>query len=93
LLSYLAQYGEVLSRTYAEEEVIVHCRLARKYLGKLPDDPAVRIRHYRQAADEGPPRCVETATDALHAEPQPDAHDSPAPYAAPGSDDPMGEVA
>jgi GTP-binding protein HflX len=46
LLSYLAQYGEVLSRTYIDEEVTVHCRISRKYVGRLQGDPAVRIRPY-----------------------------------------------
>jgi GTP-binding protein HflX len=95
LLSYLAQYGEVLSRTYAEEEVIVHCRLAGKYLGKLPDDPAVRIRPYRQCGDEASSAAACAAAEAKtpQADARSDADDEPAQYAAPGADDPIGEVA
>jgi GTPase len=35
LLAYLSDKGEVLSQTYAEEEVTIHCRLPQKHLGRL----------------------------------------------------------
>jgi GTP-binding protein HflX len=35
LLAYLAQHGEILSRTYADDRVSVHCRLPRKALGQI----------------------------------------------------------
>jgi GTP-binding protein HflX len=45
LLAYLAQHGEILSRTFTGDRVSVHCRLPKKYAGRIrPDDAAVRLR-------------------------------------------------
>lgn len=45
LLAYLAHHGEVLSRTFAGNRVSVHCRLPKKYAGRIrPDEAVVRIR-------------------------------------------------
>jgi GTP-binding protein HflX len=38
LLAYLARFGEVLSRTFVENRVTVHCRIANKYMGRLRGD-------------------------------------------------------
>lgn len=53
MLAYLAEFGEVLSRTYADERVSVHCRIAQKYMGRLRDDKNVKFRPYA-AADVEP---------------------------------------
>jgi GTP-binding protein HflX len=44
LLAYLARHGEVLSRTYHEQDrVTVHCRIPREYVGKIDgEDTEVR---------------------------------------------------
>jgi GTP-binding protein HflX len=45
LLAYLAQHGEILSRTFTGDRVSIHCRLPKKYAGRIrPDDAAVRLR-------------------------------------------------
>jgi GTP-binding protein HflX len=45
LLAYLAQNSEILSRTYAEDRVSIHCRMPRKYLGRIaPNDAEIRLR-------------------------------------------------
>lgn len=45
LLAYLAKYGEILSRTFADERVSVHCRMPRKYLGQIsPAEARIRLR-------------------------------------------------
>jgi GTPase len=45
LLAYLAHHGEVLSRTFSGNRVSVHCRLPKKYVGRIrPDEAAVRVR-------------------------------------------------
>ena len=45
LLAYLAHHGEVLSRTFSGNRVSVHCRLPKKYAGRIrPDEAAVRVR-------------------------------------------------
>jgi GTPase len=45
LLAYLAQHGEILSRTFTGDRVTVHCRLPKKYAGRIrPDEAAVRLR-------------------------------------------------
>lgn len=46
LLAYLAQHGEVLSRTFVENRVTVHCRISEKHLGKLQNSPDVMTRPY-----------------------------------------------
>jgi GTPase len=47
LLAFLAQYGEVLSRTYVENRTVVHCRISQKYWGRLQDQDDVQIRPYK----------------------------------------------
>jgi GTP-binding protein HflX len=45
LLAYLAKTGEILSRTYADDRVSIHCRLPRKYLARIgAEDAVVRLR-------------------------------------------------
>jgi GTPase len=45
LLAYLARHGEILSRTYTGERVSIHCRLPRKYVGRIrPEDALIRPR-------------------------------------------------
>jgi len=45
LLAYLAKHGEILSRTYSDERVSIHCRMPRKFLGPIPPTEArVRLR-------------------------------------------------
>lgn len=46
LLAYLSQHGEVLSRTFSENRVTVHCRIAQKFIGKVQDNNDVYIRPY-----------------------------------------------
>lgn len=50
LLAALAKHGEILSRTYAEDRVSVHCRMPRKFLGQLPPAEA-RIKLRSTGAD------------------------------------------
>jgi GTP-binding protein HflX len=44
LLAYLAQHGEILSRTFTGDRVSVHCRMPSKYLGRIRAEDAM-IRH------------------------------------------------
>jgi GTP-binding protein HflX len=43
LMAYLAAHGEVLSRTFVDSRVVIHCRLPQKYLGRI-QDPGTTIR-------------------------------------------------
>ncbi len=43
LMAFLARHGEILSKTYQDLVVTMHCRLPQKYLGRI-DDPDVEIR-------------------------------------------------
>jgi GTP-binding protein HflX len=52
LMSYLAEHGEILSRTYAEDRVTIHVRLARKYMGRLRGENA-EIRYRTPGLDVG----------------------------------------
>ncbi len=38
LMAYLAAHGEVLSSTYSDDRVIIHCRIARSHLGRIAND-------------------------------------------------------
>lgn len=45
LLAYLAQHGEILSRTYVGQRVSIHCRMPREYLGRIrPEEAVIRPR-------------------------------------------------
>ena len=46
MLAYLSEFGEVLSRTFVEERVSVHCRIAQKYMGRLREDKKVTFLPY-----------------------------------------------
>ncbi|MEM6799450.1 MAG: GTPase HflX [Planctomycetota bacterium] len=43
LLAYLGRYAEVLSRTFAEDRVTVHCRIPREHLGRISNEEAVIV--------------------------------------------------
>jgi GTP-binding protein HflX len=49
LLAYLAKYGEVLSKTYVENRVVVHCRISQQHRGQLRETADVHIRPYESA--------------------------------------------
>jgi GTP-binding protein HflX len=37
-LAYLASHGEILSRQYYDNRVVVHCRIAKAFLGRVHDE-------------------------------------------------------
>ncbi|MEM8678165.1 MAG: GTPase HflX [Planctomycetota bacterium] len=41
LMAYLAAHGEVLSKRFDNERVLIHCRIAPKYLGRVKGDNVV----------------------------------------------------
>jgi GTP-binding protein HflX len=43
VLAYLASHGEILSRTYHDSRVVVHCRIAQRHLGQLHHDAQVEV--------------------------------------------------
>jgi GTP-binding protein HflX len=45
LLAWLAAHGEVLSRQFTEEKVVVHCRLPKAVLGRINTQEAVITQH------------------------------------------------
>lgn len=44
LMAYLAAHGEVLSKTFSESRVVIHCRIPQGLLGRLEREDAV-VRH------------------------------------------------
>jgi GTP-binding protein HflX len=48
LLAFLSQYGEVLSKTFVENRIVVHCRIAQKYAGRIQQDESVDVRPYQE---------------------------------------------
>jgi GTP-binding protein HflX len=49
LLAYLARHGEVLSRTFFDNRVVVHCRISQSHLGQL-QRPGTQVRPYSERA-------------------------------------------
>ena len=43
LLAYLGRYAEVLSRTFSDDRVSVHCRIPREHLGRISTEEAVIV--------------------------------------------------
>jgi GTP-binding protein HflX len=48
LMAYLAAHGEILSRRYDGERVILHCKLAQKYLGRI-HEAGTQIRPHMES--------------------------------------------
>lgn len=45
LMAYLAAHGEVLSRRFHDHRAVIHCRLPRKYLGRVEKEGATIVPH------------------------------------------------
>ncbi len=65
LMAFLADKGEVMSRRFEGERVIMHCRIPEKYLGQVDDtDVVIRLRerdsrHVSDSnADDDSPSCT-----------------------------------
>lgn len=61
LVAYLSAHGEVLSKRYEDQRVIVHCRIPQKHLGRIKGSGAIiRQRDVRsQAADVAGAEAIE----------------------------------
>jgi GTP-binding protein HflX len=44
IMAYLAAHGEVLSRQFHDDRVVIHCRIAREHLGPIERDAELLIR-------------------------------------------------
>lgn len=55
LLASLARYGEVLSRSFVEDDASVHCRISRRHLGELSEHEDVEILPWNGGAWDGLP--------------------------------------
>ena len=45
LLAYLAAHGEVLSKTFHDIRVVVHCRISQHFLSRMENDGVVIRPH------------------------------------------------
>jgi GTP-binding protein HflX len=45
MMAYLAAHGEVLSKTYVDSRVVLHCRLPAEFLGRIHEDSIVIRPH------------------------------------------------
>ncbi len=50
LMAYLAAHGEILSKRYIDSRVVVHCRLAEQYLGRI-DEAGGHVRPHVAASE------------------------------------------
>jgi len=62
LLAYLGRYAEVLSRTFSEDRVSVHCRIPREHLGRISSEEAVVMP---RQADEQSPLTADNADESI----------------------------
>jgi len=54
LLAWLGRHGEVLSRRFADDRVVIHCRVPAALLGRIPGDEAVVRDHDSPAGEPDP---------------------------------------
>ncbi len=52
LMAYLAAHGEILSRMFHDNRVILHCRLPQKHVGRVEDSGASVRLHRASGGDE-----------------------------------------
>jgi GTP-binding protein HflX len=52
LLAYLAAHGEVITKTYSETKMIIHCRLPQRYLGSIKEAGTIVTEHEPQVIDD-----------------------------------------
>ena len=45
LLAYIAAKGEIISTQYSEDQVVVHCKLPQKYLGRIDPTDVIVTPH------------------------------------------------
>jgi len=50
LLAYLAAHGEVLSKTFRDSRVVVHCRISQQFISRIERD-GVAVRPH--GSDDG----------------------------------------
>jgi GTPase len=50
LMAYLAAHGEVLSRQFHDDRVLIHCRIAPEHLGPIEHDAGLTIRPHEYVA-------------------------------------------
>jgi len=62
LLAWLGRHGEVLSRRFSDDRVVVHCRIPAALLGRIPEAEAT-VRPHLRDGEEGVPRSVPAAAD------------------------------
>jgi GTP-binding protein HflX len=56
LLAYLAAHGEILSQTYDDNQVTIHCRIPQKYVGRIREkETVVRDRTSGERLNYKPP--------------------------------------
>jgi hypothetical protein len=51
-MAYLAAHGEVLSRQFHDDRVVIHCRIAPEHLGPIEHEPGLMIRPHVRALGE-----------------------------------------
>lgn len=62
LVAYLSAHGDVLSKRYEDERVVVHCRIPQKHLGRIKG-PNTIIRHRDAESQEEGDSGTETIED------------------------------
>ena len=68
LMAYLAAHGEILSRRFSGDRVVLHCRLPQKYLGRIEKNDAEVREHYshERASSSGQPATSEDVDPVIH---------------------------
>ena len=53
IMAYLAAHGEVLSRQFHDDRVLIHVRIAPEHLGPIETEPTLTVRPHRSLALDG----------------------------------------
>lgn len=59
LMAFLAANGEVISREYFDDRVVIHCRISQKHLGRINESEAIIRDH-----DSGPTKQDSTSSSS-----------------------------
>lgn len=72
MIAYCSAHGDVLSTSYSDDQVSIHCRMPQRFLGRI-DDPTVSIR-YR---DDLPAQAEDSSSPVGRAPERPARTDQP----------------
>jgi len=68
MMAYLAANGEILSKRYHENRMIIHCRIPAQHRGKIENDKSITIRPHEPHAIEDEEKSGDDSSQAFSSE-------------------------